>query len=343
MTLLYKSFVRPVLFMVDPENMHEWAVAGLKRLASVENQMEPWFTVSDPKLEVEAFGLRFRNPVGLAAGFDKNAQLVDVWPALGFGHVEVGTVTAQAQPGNPKPRLFRYPADRAIINRMGFNNDGAIAVAERLRGYQQAGTLHRIPIGVNIGKSKVTPMDGAVEDYLFSFNALYEFGDYFTVNVSSPNTPILRQLQEKEALSELLAALAARNREREGKPLLLKIAPDLTWPQIDDVLQVIADQGLSGVIATNTTIGRDGLVTPTDEAGGLSGAPLRERSTAIIRYIARQTEGRLPIVGVGGIFTAADAYEKLDAGATLVQVYTGFIYEGPAMVRDLCRGLVKLL
>ncbi len=343
MSLLYKSFIRPVLFLFDPENMHEWAVSGLKRLASIENQVEPWFTVTDPKLEVEAFGLRFRNPVGLAAGFDKNAGLVDVWPALGFGHVEVGTVTAESQPGNPKPRLFRLPADRAIINRMGFNNDGAVAVAERLRGYEHAGTLHRVPIGVNIGKSKVTPMEGAVEDYLFSFNALYAFGDYFTVNVSSPNTPNLRKLQDKEALSELLAALAARNRERENKPLLLKIAPDLTWTQIDDVLQVITDQGLNGIIATNTTIGRDGLVTPTDETGGLSGAPLRARSTEVIRYIAKQTDGRLPIVGVGGIFTATDAYEKLEAGARLVQVYTGFIYEGPAMVREVCQGLSKLL
>ncbi|MDX9976153.1 MAG: quinone-dependent dihydroorotate dehydrogenase [FCB group bacterium] len=339
--MLYKSLIRPLLFQLDPENVHGLATMGLHQARFAARAMESFLSVDDPRLEVEAFGLRFRNPIGLAAGFDKDAELVEIWPALGFGFVELGTITAKAQPGNPRPRLFRLPQDKAIINRMGFNNQGSEAVAARLRGLKRE-TLHRIPVGINIGKSKVTPLEEAVDDYLFSFNTLYEFADYFAVNVSSPNTPDLRKLQDKEALAELLGALSARNRELEAKPLLVKIAPDLSWEQIDDVLQVIADAGLSGIIATNTTIGREGLTTAIDEAGGLSGMPLRARATEVIAHIHKVTEGRLPIVGVGGIFTGSDAKEKIDAGAVLVQLYTGFIYEGPMVLRALCRELIRL-
>lgn len=339
--MLYKNIIRPMLFRIDPERVHDLATAGLAQARVAAGPLEKLLSVEDPRLAVDVFGLHFRNPLGLAAGFDKDARLVEIWPALGFGFAELGTVTARPQPGNPRPRLFRLPQDGAIINRMGFNNEGAEAVAERLRRLPKE-TLHRIPIGINIGKSKVTPLEGAVDDYLFSFNTLYEFADYFVVNVSSPNTPDLRKLQDKDALAELLGTLSARNRGLSGKPLLVKVAPDLTWPQIDDVLQVIADVGLSGIVATNTTIARDGLQTPIDENGGLSGKPLRERSTEIIRYIHRVTEGKLPIVGVGGIFTAEDAFEKLEAGACLVQVYTGFIYEGPLMPRNLNRRLAQL-
>jgi dihydroorotate dehydrogenase len=343
--MFYKSFVRPLLFQLDPERVHGLATTGLHQARFAARAMESFLSVDDPRLQVEVFGLRFKNPVGLAAGFDKDAELVPIWPALGFGFVELGTITAKAQPGNPRPRLFRLPQDKAIINRMGFNNDGAEAVAARLRKLKPA-TLHRIPVGINIGKSKVTPLEEAVDDYLFSFNTLYEFGDYFAVNVSSPNTPDLRKLQDKDALAELLGALSARNRELQSKPLLVKIAPDLSWGQIDDVLQVIADAGLSGIVATNTTIGREGLRTRAkraNETGGLSGGPLRARATEIIRYISKATEGRLPIVGVGGIFTGADAFEKLEAGASLVQLYTGFIYEGPLALRSINRELAGLL
>jgi dihydroorotate dehydrogenase len=282
--------------------------------------------------------------VGLAAGFDKNAEAWRAAAALGFGHVEIGTVTAQAQPGNPKPRVFRYPAEEAVINRMGFNNPGAAAVAARLARQPGPGR-RRIPLGVNLGKTKAVALDQATADYLASFALLAGHADYLVLNVSSPNTPDLRKLQEEERLRELLGAIVAANRERAARlgqrrvPVLLKIAPDLTWPQIDAVLGAIAEFGLDGIVATNTTLARPGFFATVAETGGLSGAPLRRRSTEIISYIARHTEGHLPIIGSGGIGDPASAGEKLDAGATLVQIYTGMIFRGPFFAREMAWAL----
>ena len=299
----------------------------------------------DPTMHrpVEAFGLKFPNAVGLAAGFDKNGRAWPAAAALGFGHVEIGTVTFHAQPGNPRPRAFRYPAEQAVINRMGFNNAGAAALAKRLEKLSGPGR-RAIPLGINLGKSKVTSLDQATEDYLGSFRLLADHADYVVVNVSSPNTPGLRELQDAAWLQPLLAALVEENRVRvtAGKPrrpLLLKIAPDLNWPQIDAALQVIADLKLDGIIATNTTLARPGALAAANEAGGLSGAPVRRRSTEIINYIARTTGGRLPIIGVGGIMDEAAAGEKLDAGAMLVQLYTGLIYRGPFFAAEVARAL----
>lgn len=295
---------------------------------------------------VEAFGLRFPNAVGLAAGFDKNGRAWPAAAAMGFGHVEIGTVTALAQPGNPKPRVFRYPAEEAVINRMGFNNEGSEAVAARLARQTLPGA-RQIPLGVNLGKSKVTAIEEAPEDYLVSFQRLAGYADYLVLNVSSPNTPNLRQLQDESRLRELLAAVTGANAARAAQsghrrvPILLKIAPDLTWPQIDAVLGVIAEFRLDGIIATNTTLARPGFFATIDQAGGLSGAPLRRRSTEIVHYISKATEGKLPIIGVGGIVDVQSAAEKLDAGATLVQVYTGMIYRGPFFAADLARGLME--
>jgi dihydroorotate dehydrogenase len=293
---------------------------------------------------IDVFGLRFPNAVGLAAGFDKNARAWPAAAALGFGHVEIGTVTALAQPGNPRPRVFRYPEHEAVINRMGFNNEGSEAVARRLARQPGPGR-RRIPLGVNLGKSKATDIEKAAEDYLVSFQRLADHADYLVLNVSSPNTPNLRQLQDESRLRELLSAITGANRARasdSGKrqvPILLKIAPDLSWVQIDAVLQVITEYRLDGIIATNTTLARPGYFATVNEAGGLSGSPLRRRSTEIVGYIARATEGRLPIIGVGGILDAQGAAEKLDAGASLVQVYTGMIYRGPFFAAELARGV----
>jgi dihydroorotate dehydrogenase len=345
----YESFLRPLLFRQDPEHAHEQAVAMLKRLAAFVPlcRMIEKIVASRPgaKCPIEAFGLKFPNAVGLGAGFDKNAEAWPAAAALGFGHVEVGTITALAQPGNPKPRVFRYPAYEAVINRMGFNNEGAEAVAARLAKQPPPGK-RRIPVGINLGKSKVTPIEEATADYLASFARLADYADYVVLNVSSPNTPNLRQLQDESRLRELLHAVTAANRSRvsaQGKarvPVLLKIAPDLTWPQIDAVLSVIAEYGLDGIIATNTTLARPGFFATVNEAGGLSGAPLRRRSTEVVNYIARATNDRLPIIAVGGITDAASAGEKLDAGATLVQIYTGMIYRGPFFAAELARALV---
>lgn len=340
----YERLIRPALFRRDPEHAHEQAVAMMRRLGSVaplcrwlESRHQLPGTLARP---VRAFGLTFPNAVGLAAGFDKHAEAWPAAAALGFGHVEVGTITAQAQPGNPQPRVFRYPAEEAVINRMGFNNQGAQAVAARLAKLPLPGQ-RRIPVGINLGKSKVTAIEEATQDYLFSFRALADYADYVVLNVSSPNTPNLRQLQDESRLRELLAEVTDANRARGSRrvPVLLKIAPDLTWPQIDAVLGVIAHHGLDGIIATNTTLARPGFFAQVNEAGGLSGAPLRKRSTEIINFIARATGGRLPIIGVGGIMDAASAGEKLDAGATLVQVYTGMIYRGPFFAAELARAL----
>ncbi len=322
-------------------------MAFLAAVPPLRAALEAWHRGGGGALRpVEAFGLRFPNAIGLAAGFDKNARAWPAAAALGFGHVEIGTVTALAQPGNPKPRMFRYPEEEAVINRMGFNNEGSEAVAARLAKQPGPGR-RRIPLGVNLGKSKVTEIEQATEDYLTSFRRLADYADYLVLNVSSPNTPNLRQLQDESRLRELLGAVTAANRERALQPgrarvpILLKIAPDLTWPQIDAVLGVIAEHSLEGIIATNTTLARPGSFAAVNEAGGLSGAPLRRRSTEIVGYISRVTRGRLPIIGVGGIVDAESAAEKLDAGATLVQVYTGMIYRGPFFAAELARALVE--
>jgi dihydroorotate dehydrogenase len=348
MRSLYEIFFRPLLFRIDSERAHEIGVdsmALLGRVGPLCRMMESLVRLN-PRLfrPVEAFGVTFPNPVGLAAGFDKNARAWPAAAALGFGHVEIGTVTALAQPGNPKPRMFRYPGEKAVINRLGFNNEGSEAVAARLSRQPLPGS-RRIPVGVNLGKSKVTEIDRAPEDYLASFGRLADFADYIVLNVSSPNTPGLRQLQDESRLRELLSAVTHANAERalsQGKrrvPILLKIAPDLGYPQIDAVLGVVSDHGLDGLIATNTTLARPGPFAAVTEAGGLSGAPLRGRSTEVIKYVSRATNGRLPIIGVGGITDIRSAAEKLDAGATLVQVYTGMIYGGPFFGAHLAWGL----
>lgn len=348
MDFLYERLFRPTLFKMDSERAHEVgvdAMACLGALAPLRWAFERRSKLRGEEFRpVSLFGLTFPNRVGLAAGFDKNARAWPAAAALGFGHVEIGTVTAFGQPGNPRPRLFRYPLEEAVINRMGFNNEGSSAVAERLR--QQPRPGHRpIPLGINLGKSKVTPLEEATEDYLTSFAKLAPYADYLVLNVSSPNTPDLRKLQDEGRLRELLAAMTSANRERASKegrrpiPLLLKIAPDLSWSQIDAVLHAIQDHSLDGIIATNTTLARPGVFADVNEMGGLSGRPLRHRSTEIIHYIARRTEGKLPIIGVGGISDEVSASEKLDAGASLVQIYSAMIYRGPFLAARLARSL----
>lgn len=344
---MYKSLIRPLLFSFDPEKVHHFTfklIHFLHKLPGVGGINQAMYRVEDPRLEVKLFGLDFKNPVGLAAGFDKDGKLFDQLYNYGFGFIEVGTVTPKPQPGNDKPRLFRLPADKAIINRMGFNNEGVDALVRRLK--KRKGNSHLI-IGGNIGKNKVTPNEEALDDYIICFEKLFDYVDYFVVNVSSPNTPDLRDLQEKEPLKKLLKALMKENTSyAHPKPLLLKIAPDLTENQLDDIVEIVIDTQIDGVIATNTTISREGLETPKAGievmgAGGVSGKPVSKRSTEVISYLHRKSRGRFPIIAVGGIFTAKDAQEKLDAGAKLVQVYTGFIYEGPGIVKKICKGLLK--
>jgi len=344
----YERFFKPVLFRMDAERAHELSVRALALMGGISplrRGLEAWTRLpASRRRPIAAFGLEFPNAVGLAAGFDKNGVAWPAAAALGFGHVEIGSVTMRPQPGNPAPRLFRYPAQEAVINRMGFNNDGAKAVAARLR--RQPGPKKRlIPLGINLGKSKAVDIDQAAQDYLASFGQLGDLADYLVLNVSSPNTPGLRQLQDEARLRELVGVIGTANRSRAQQPgrtrvpILLKIAPDLNFHQIDAVLAVIAEFGLDGIIATNTTLDRPGFFASVNETGGLSGAPLARRSTEIIHYIALATGGRLPIIGVGGITDAAGAGEKLDAGATLVQVYTGLIYRGPFFARDIARAL----
>ena len=350
MNLWYEKLVRPYFFTFDAEVAHERAVKAMSllgRLRPVTRLLESQNQLPASKYApVRAFGLQFPNRVGLAAGFDKHATAWPAAAALGFGHVEIGTVTAQPQPGNPKPRCFRFPSEEAVINRMGFNNEGAAAVAARLSKLAPRGQ-RRIPLGVNIGKTKLVEIDQAVRDYLDSFALLADHADYLVLNVSSPNTPNLRKLQEEGHLRELLGAVTAANRERMRKslsdrvPILLKIAPDLTWAQVDAVLQVISDHGLDGIIATNTTLSRPGYFANVNEAGGLSGKPVRRKSTEVVNYIARATGGRLPIIGVGGIDDPISAGEKLDAGATLVQIYTSMIFKGPLLARDIAFALAN--
>lgn len=345
MGLLYEQVIRRGLFRLDPERAHELAVHGLTVLAKLPPicRLLEWQSRLPGYCQrpIRLMGISFPNAIGLAAGFDKNATGWPALAALGFGHVEVGTITALAQPGNEQPRVFRFPREAAVINRMGFNNDGAEAVARRLARQPAVGG-RRIPLGINLGKSKVTELDRATEDYLASFRLLADYADYVALNVSSPNTPGLRKLQDEGRLRELLTSVAAANRARSRPvPLLLKIAPDLTFAQIDAVLAALFDARFDGLIATNTTLARPGPFGAVEQAGGLSGRPLRGRSTEIIRYVARATGGRLPIIGVGGIEDGASAAEKLDAGASLLQIYTGMIFRGPWLAAELARAVAE--
>jgi dihydroorotate dehydrogenase len=339
---MYKSFIRPVLFKFDPEKVHHFSFKAIKlmHLTGLGGLIRKCYQINDKRLERKVFGLTFPNPVGLAAGFDKDARLYKELSNFGFGFIEIGTVTPRPQSGNPKKRLFRLKADGGIINRMGFNNEGVEAAVKRLK--DNNGVL----VGGNIGKNKITPNEKVVDDYLECFDRLYPHVDYFVVNVSSPNTPNLRELQDKEPLTRLLRTLKTRNTEVETpRPILLKIAPDLSREQLLDIISIVAETRIDGVIATNTTIARDGLSTPAGKvdqigAGGLSGKPLTRRATEVIRFLHTESKGAFPIIGVGGIHSAQDALDKLEAGASLLQLYTGFIYEGPALVRDINRAIL---
>ena len=342
---MYKRIILPLLFRFDAETVHHTVTSALKwafAIPGVSALARRLYVPRDARLARTVFGVRFPNPVGLAAGFDKNADLVNELSDLGFGFIEIGTVTPRAQPGNPKPRLFRLKADQGLINRMGFNNEGVDSAASRLRNRRPG-----IIVGGNIGKNKDTPNEIALNDYLVSFRELFDTVDYFAVNVSSPNTPGLRALQDKEPLLQLLNALQTENHlHAVPKPILLKIAPDLTNEQLDDIVAIVGETGIAGVIATNTTISRDDLRTDATAvtamgAGGVSGPPVRERATEVIRYLHQASGGAFPIIGVGGIASAADAQEKLRAGASLVQLYTSFIYEGPGVAKQICRGILS--
>jgi dihydroorotate dehydrogenase len=346
---MYK-LIRKILFLLPPEEIHYFLMNALSAARYVPG-LRSLINTSDTRdtsLHVHVFNLSFINPVGLAAGFDKNARYLSELEMLGFGSIEIGTVTPKPQAGNDKPRLFRIPEHCAIINRMGFNNDGVKAVAKRLSLWRAANTKSKLIIGGNIGKNKITPNSEAWKDYEICFRELFDYVDYFVVNVSSPNTPGLRELQEKDSLNKILSHLQTINRQHVApKPLLLKIAPDLTTSQIDDVVSLALEIGLDGIVATNTTISRDeltGIDKHTIEkigAGGLSGKPLKEKSTAVVRYIHGKTAGKIPVIASGGIFTAEDAREKFEAGASLIQVWTGFIYEGPMIVKKICTGLAS--
>jgi dihydroorotate dehydrogenase len=368
MSWLYRRLVRPVLFTNDAEEIHGRTLHGLAWVSRNELLGEAVESfLGAPKLPVNLFGLEFPNPVGLAAGMDKNAEAVPAWAALGFGFSELGGVTWHPQPGNPQPRIFRAIAEDAIVNRMGFNNEGAPALAENLARWRKSGRWPKHSVGINLGKSKITPLENAAEDYANSFRVLRDLADFFVVNVSSPNTPNLRQLQDKQALDEILEALQsvqspesevqssepagahhASRITRHAKPILVKVAPDLSFEALDEILELVGPRHIAGIVATNTTIARP----PTSnldvqrvyaETGGLSGRPLRARSTEIIRHLFKQTRGKLPIIGVGGVFNAEDAWEKITAGAALVQVYTGLVYEGPGLPNSIVCGLREFL
>lgn len=356
---MYK-LIRPVFFQFDPEKIHHFVTGTLKvfnRIPGASKLSRTVFSIENLELEREVFGLKFKNPVGLAAGFDKNGEMMGEMANLGFGFVEIGTVTPLPQPGNPKPRMFRLKDDEALINRMGFNNLGVDVVADRIRRYRQqtsylkpqtsylALQTSNLIIGGNIGKNKNTPNEDAVSDYVKCFDRLFDVVDYFVVNVSSPNTPGLRELQEKEPLKKLLQTLQQRNKKNDiSRPILLKIAPDLSNEQLDDIIEIVKESNIAGVIATNTTINREGLISPgknKNETGGLSGKPLTARSTEVIRYLSEKSGKAFPIIGVGGIHSPKDAMEKLEAGASLIQLYTGFIYEGPALVKRINKSLLQ--
>ena len=341
---MYKFLIRPLLFLMPAEKAHHFTFSMLQAMHRIPGKkwiLRKMYSVSDTKLEREVMGLKFKNPVGLAAGFDKDGKAFESLASFGFGFIEVGTVTPRPQDGNPSPRLFRLPADKGLINRMGFNNEGVDALVDRLKHR----TSSDLVIGGNIGKNKTTPNENALDDYQYCFRALYPHVDYFVVNVSSPNTPNLRDLQDKEPLTKLLNTLQEENQSMDHpKPILLKIAPDLTNEQLEDIVKITNHTNIAGVIATNTTISRDHLRTPEQRikvigAGGLSGAPARKRSTEVIATLREGLGKDKCIIGVGGIFTAKDAREKLEAGADLIQVYTGFIYEGPATVKNILKGI----
>jgi dihydroorotate dehydrogenase len=354
MSWFYRALVRPALFAQDSEAIHNRTLAALSWASRHPALCEMCAALfGAPPLPVSVFGLWFPNPIGLAAGMDKHAEAAPIWPAMGFGFSELGGVTWHPQPGNPAPRMFRAVNDHALINRMGFNNPGAEAMAETLSWWRALGRWPAHPVGINLGKSKITPLENAAEDYACSFRMLWSLADFFVVNVSSPNTPNLRQLQDKTALDEILAALQQVNRAqaasaRAPKPILVKVAPDLSFDALDEILELVGPRSLAGIVATNTTIARPTAVSPAleqvyRETGGLSGRPLAARSTEVIRHLYRQTAGKVPIIGVGGIFTAQDAWEKIEAGASLVQLYTGLVYEGPAVARTLVLGLREQL
>ena len=330
----YEHFVRPILFRMEPERAHHFALNFLRRAPQIPGALALLRSFAPPAQPQTVFGLNFSNPIGLAAGFDKNGVAIPAWEALGFGFAEIGTVTARPQPGNPTPRIFRCPPQAALINRLGFNNDGADVVAARLRKLRDSSLRPLIPIGVNLGKSKATPLEEAPADYLYSFRQLHPFADYIALNVSSPNTPGLRTLQEHGALVALLRAVTEENaRLSRPKPILLKIAPDLSDKSLEEIIGAVEQFQLAGLIATNTTLDHSGLAGAVDQAGGLSGAPLRERSTAVVQFLRKRTP--LPIIGVGGIADAGSAWEKREAGAQLLQIYTGLIYRGPNLLREI--------
>ena len=352
--MLWQTGVRQLLFVLPAERAHYLSMGAFSALAvsPVSRLIRRRYTVSDPRLRSELFGLQFQNPVGLAAGFDKDARWFHKLSNLGFSHIEVGTITGKPQAGNPQPRLFRLPQDQAIVNRMGFNNAGADAAARRLATVSKSAPADIL--GINIGKTKVVPLEDSTQDYLFSFERLFSFADYFTVNVSSPNTPGLRELQNREHLLGLLNSLTELNirladdHDIAAKPILLKIAPDVTSHQLDDIVSIVKQVGLAGIIATNTTISREGLKTPTDQvsaigAGGLSGQPLTNRSRQVVSELFQRLGHEIPIVGAGGIMSGEDAWQMIRAGASLIQIYTGFVYGGPATVRDINRHLLKRL
>lgn len=371
MSWFYRAAIRPALFRQDPEDVHNLTMRWLNRASRHPLCLEMAREICGaPALPVDLFGLHFPNPVGLAAGMDKSAEAVPAWEALGFGHTELGAVTWHAQPGNDKPRVFRAPAAEAIVNRMGFNNPGARTVAAELAHWHHSGHWPKHPVGINLGKSKITPLEQAPADYANSFRALWPHADFFVVNVSSPNTPNLRQLQDKSALSDILAAMQEVNADfsrvagsvsethatgvhprrhpQQAKPILVKVAPDLTFDALDEILSLVIERQVAGLVATNTTISRPetdyAQVRQTyGQTGGLSGRPVRERSTAVIRHLHQQSRGTVPIIGVGGIFSVADAWEKITAGASLIQLYTGFIYEGPTLPRRIVKGLADKL
>lgn len=340
MTIMYKQLIRPILFWFDPEKVHYFTfslIRFLSKIPGISSLFRVIYEFNDPRLEREVFGLKFKNPVGLAAGFDKDAKLYNELSNFGFGFIEIGTLTPKGQEGNPKTRLFRLKEDSAIINRMGFNNGGVQEAVERLKSNTS------VLIGGNIGKNKLTPNELATSDYEICFDALYDYVDYFVVNVSSPNTPNLRELQEKEPLKQLLQTLQNKNLARpKQKPILLKIAPDLTNEQLIDIIEIVTATKIAGVIATNTTISREGLQSENKlETGGLSGKPLTKRATEVIRFLAEKSNRSFPIIGVGGIHSPEAAIEKLEAGASLIQLYTGFIYEGPALIKKINKAILE--